>query len=33
MRSAVDLCVTLFSSDGSFAPGNLSGSGFLAKDK
>ena len=33
MRSAADLCVTLFSSDGSFAPGNLSGSGFLAKDK
>jgi hypothetical protein len=33
MRSATDLCVTLFGSDGAFAPGNLSGSGFLAKDK
>jgi hypothetical protein len=33
MRSAADLCVTLFSSDGPFAPGNLSGSGFFAKDK
>jgi hypothetical protein len=33
IRSAADLCVTLFASDGAFAPGNLSGSGFLAKDK
>lgn len=33
MRSAADLCVTLYASDGAFAPGSLSGSGFFAKDK